>query len=267
MIPAVHFHAMQAAFFDLDKTIIARSSTLAFTGHLYRAGMLGRRALARAAMGQLMYMLFGADEDQLAKARDAMLRLTKGWDRAQIERIVEEALEEVVAPLVFAEALFLIDEHMREGRKVFIVSASPYEVVHPLARYIGVEDVIATQAKVDENGLYTGEVELYAFGPEKAKAVQAVADEQGISLADSYAYTDSITDLPLLELVGNPHTVNPEKELRTIAEQRGWPILEFQRQVSLARRLTRPMPLISGATVAAVIGAAIAWGMMRKRRG
>jgi HAD superfamily hydrolase (TIGR01490 family) len=196
-----------------------------------------------------------------------MLRLTKGWDRAQIERIVEEALEEVVAPLVFAEALFLIDEHMREGRKVFIVSASPYEVVHPLARYIGVEDVIATQAKVDENGLYTGEVELYAFGPEKAKAVQAVADEQGISLADSYAYTDSITDLPLLELVGNPHAVNPEKELRTIAEQRGWPILEFQRQVSLARRLTRPMPLISGATVAAVIGAAIAWGMMRKRRG
>jgi phosphoserine phosphatase len=140
-------------------------------------------------------------------------------------------------------------------------------VVHPLSMYIGIEDVIATQAKVDENGLYTGEVERYAYGPEKAKAVQAVADEQGISLADSYAYSDSMTDLPLLELVGNPHAVNPEKELRTIAEQRGWPILEFQRQVSLAKRLTRPMPLISGATVAAVIGAAIAWALVRKKRG
>lgn len=267
LFPAVHSPRMQAAFFDLDKTVIARSSTLAFTGHLYRAGMLGRRVLARAAMGQLMYILFGADEDQLQKARDAMLRLIKGWDRAEVERIVEEALEEVVAPIVYAEALFLIDEHMREGRKVFIVSASPYEVVHPLSMYIGIEDVIATQAKVDENGLYTGEVERYAYGPEKAKAVQAVADEQGISLADSYAYSDSMTDLPLLELVGNPHAVNPEKELRTIAEQRGWPILEFQRQVSLAKRLTRPMPLISGATVAAVIGAAIAWALVRKKRG
>ncbi|MEX0825448.1 MAG: HAD-IB family hydrolase [Acidimicrobiia bacterium] len=257
---------MRAAFFDLDKTVIARSSTLAFTGHLYRAGMLGRRVLARAAMGQLMFTLFGADEDQLERARDAMLRLIKGWDRAEVERIVEEALEEVVAPIVYAEALFLIDEHTREGRKVFIVSASPYEVVHPLARYIGVEDVIATQARVDENGLYTGEVELHAYGAEKANAVQAVAVEQGIDLADSFAYSDSMTDLPLLELVGNPHAVNPEKELRAIAEQRGWPILQFQRQVSLTKRLTRPVPLISGATVAAVIGAAIAWGLMRKRR-
>jgi HAD superfamily hydrolase (TIGR01490 family) len=214
-----------------------------------------------------MYTLFGADEDQLEKARDAMLRLIKGWDRAEVERIVEEALEEVVAPIVYAEALFLIDEHTREGRKVFIVSASPYEVVHPLARYIGVEDVIATQARVDENGFYTGEVELHAYGAEKAKAVQAVAMESGIDLADSFAYSDSITDLPLLELVGNPHVVNPEKDLRTIAEQRGWPILEFRRQVSLTKRLTRPVPLISGATVAAVIGAAIAWGLMRKKRG
>jgi len=258
---------MDAAFFDLDKTVIARSSTLAFTGRLYKAGMLRRQTLVRAAMGQLMYMLFGADEDQLAKARDAMLELTRGWDRAEIERIVEEALEEVVAPLVYAEALFLIDEHMREGRRVFIVSASPYEVVHPLSRYIGVDDVIATRAKVDDDGRYTGEVELYAYGPEKARAVREVAAEQGISLADSYAYSDSATDLPLLELVGNPHVVNPEKELRAVAEERGWPILEFQRQVSLAQRLTRPVPLISGATVAAVVGAAVAWALLRKRRG
>ncbi|HEX9978881.1 MAG TPA: HAD-IB family hydrolase [Acidimicrobiia bacterium] len=256
----------QAAFFDLDKTVIARSSALAFTGHLYKAGMLGRPALLKAAISQLMYVLFGADESQLDKTRDALLALTKGWDQAEVERIVSEALEDVVAPLVYAEALFLVDEHMREGRRVFIVSASPEEVVRPLARYIGVTEVIATKAKVDADGRYTGEVELYAYGKQKADAVKALATAEGISLPDSYAYSDSMTDLPLLETVGHPHAVNPERELKALAEQRGWPVLEFRRQVSLAKRLTRPVPLISGATVAMVIGAAIAWAMVRKRR-
>jgi len=256
----------EAAFFDLDKTVVAKSSTLAFTGKLYKAGMLGRRTLLRAAISQLMYVTFGADEDQLANTRDAMLRLTKGWDKTEVEKLVEEALEEVVAPLVYAEALFLIDEHMREGRQVYIISASPEEVVRPLARYIGVENVIATKAKVDEYGCYTGEVDVYTYGPAKALAVQAVADAEGISLQGSYAYSDSATDQPLLELVGNPVVVNPEKELREVAEERGWPILDFKRQVSLTKRLARPVPLISGATVASVIGAGIAWAMLRKKR-
>lgn len=257
---------VQAAFFDLDKTVIARSSTLAFSGHLYRAGMLGRRTLLRAAVGQLMYLIFGADQEALEKARQAMLSLTKGWDRAEVERIVNEALEEVVAPLVYAEALFLIDEHQRLGRRVFIVSASPEEVVRPLARYIGVTDVIATRARVDESGKYTGEVDLYAYGPGKAEAMTAVASADGIELADSYAYSDSSTDLPMLQLVGHPHAINPERDLREIAEREGWPILEFRRRVSLAKRLTQPVPLISGATVAAVIGAAIAWAVIRRKR-
>src|SRR3990172_8969880 len=264
---AVHFLAMQqAAFCDLDKTVIARSSALAFTGHLYKAGRLGPPVLFKGAMSQLLYVLFGADESHLDKSRDAMLALTKGCDRAEVERIVGEALEEVVAPLVYAEALFLIDEHMREGRRVFIVSASPEEVVRPLARYIGVNEIIATKARIDADGKYTGEVEVYAYGKQKADAVRRIADAEGISLADSYAYSDSMTDLPLLELVGHPHAVNPERELKGIAEERAWPILEFRRQVSLAKRLTRPVPLISGATVATVLGAAIAWAMIRRRR-
>lgn len=256
----------QAAFFDLDKTVIAKSSTLAFTGKLYKAGMLGRKALLRAAIGQLMFVIFGADHDQLKKARDAMLELTKGWDRREVERLVKETIEEVVAPLVYAEALFLIDEHLREGRQVYIVSASPEEIVRPLAEYIGIGDVIATQARVDTLGRYTGDVELYAYGPAKAKAVEKVAADEGISLADSYAYSDSVTDLPLLELVGNPHVVNPDKELREAAEERGWPILDFRRQVSLADRVMRPVPLISGATVAALVGAAVVWVLLRSRK-
>jgi HAD superfamily hydrolase (TIGR01490 family) len=257
---------MQAAFFDLDKTVIARSSTLAFTGRLHKAGMLGRPTLVRAAVSQLMYVLFGADQDQLEKTRDAMLQLTKGWDRVEVERIVEEALDEVVAPLVYAEALFLIDEHLREGRRVFIVSASPEEVVRPLARYIGVDEIIASKARIDEQGRYTGEVEVYAYGPEKADMVTRLADAEGISLGDSYAYSDSATDLPLLEIVGHPHAVNPEKDLREAAVERGWPILEFRRQVSLAKRLARPVPIISGATVASVAGALFVWALLRRRK-
>ena len=139
-------------------------------------------------------------------------------------------------------------------------------MVRPLARYIGVDNVIATKAKINENGCYTGEVEIYAYGPEKATAVQAAVDAEGISLESSYAYSDSATDQPLLELVGNPVAVNPEKDLREVAEERGWPILDFKRQVSLTRRLTRPVPLVSGATVAGVIGAGIAWAMIRKKK-
>ena len=256
----------EAAFFDLDKTVIAKSSTLAFTGKLYKAGKLGRRTLVRAAVGQLFYVVFGADHDTLQKARNTMMALTKGWNRAEIEQIVEQTLDHVVAPLVYAEALFLIDEHLREGRRVFIISASPVEIVRPLARYVGVEEVIATRTKVDENDCYTGEIEFYAYADAKAEEVRRLAEEQGIDLAGSYAYSDSATDIPLLSEVGHPHAVNPDKDLREAAIDNDWPILEFQRQVSLGSRLARPVPIISGATVATIVGAGIAWALLRKRK-
>jgi HAD superfamily hydrolase (TIGR01490 family) len=255
-----------AAFFDLDKTVIAKSSTLAFSRSLRRAGMLGRRAMLRAALGQLVYTLFGADHDQMEKARTAMLELSRGWQSAEIEELVEEALDDVIAPLVYAEALFLIDEHLREGRRVFIVSASPQEVVRPLAHYIGVDEVIATRSRTDAAGYFTGELEFYSYGEGKVDEIECIAERDDLSLADSYAYSDSATDLPLLEAVGNPHAVNPDKELRAVAEEEGWPILEFTRQVSLRARLTKPVPIISGATVAAGVGVLVAAAIIRARK-
>jgi HAD superfamily hydrolase (TIGR01490 family) len=257
---------VQAAFFDLDKTIIAKSSTLAFTGKLHKAGLLGRRTLMRTAISQIFYVLFGADHDQLEKTREMLMTLTKGWDRAEIERIVEETLDDVVAPLVYAEALFLIDEHLRDGRRVYIVSASPEEVVRPLAHYIGVEDIIATRPEVDDRGRYTGEVEMYAYAEEKAVQMEVLAAAEDIDLSESYAYSDSATDLPMLKTVGHPHAVNPDKELREAAEEHGWPILEFSRQVGLSSKLTRPVPLISGATIAAGLGTLAVWLLTRRNR-
>ncbi len=257
-----------AAFFDLDKTIIAKSSTLAFRRHMYRAGLLNRRTLLRMAVAQFFYVLFGADHSQMERVREALMALIKGWDSHQLEDIVAETLEDVVAPLVYAEALFLIDEHHREGRQVIIVSSSPIEIVKPLAGYLGVDDVIATRAATDEDGRYTGELEYYAYGPTKAEALRELAAE-GLDLEASYAYTDSHTDLPLLEAVGHPVAVNPDRELRRTAEERSWPIREFHLAVDLRTRLAempKPDPVVSGAAVAAAIGAAVAVVLLRARK-
>ena len=258
-------HMQQAAFFDLDKTVIAKSSTLAFGKPLYKAGLVGRRTLMRVGLGQLFYMLFGADEDTLERVRDQLLRLTEGWHRAEIEELVEETLEKVADPLVYAEALFLIDEHVRQGRTVFIVSASPQEIVRPIAKHIGVTEVIATKVRTDHDGRFIRELEFYAMGQGKAEEIQRIANSTGLDLEGSYAYSDSMTDLPMMELVGHPVAVNPDKELRKVAEERGWGILEFQRPVSLGTRLAKPVPIISGATVTAALAGAVAYALLRRR--
>lgn len=256
---------MDAAFFDLDKTVIAKSSTLAFGKPFYKAGFLGRRALMKMGFAQIFYVLFGADEDQLERARDQMLMLTSGWHRAEIEQLVEETLEQVADPIVYAEALTLIDQHKREGRKVVIVSASPEQIVRPLGRYIGVTDFIATRVKTDAAGFFLPELELYAMGDGKVEAINELVAREDIDLANSYAYSDSVTDLPMMEMVGNPVAVNPDKELRKVAEEREWPIVEFERQVSLRTRIPTPNPWWSGATVAGV-AAAVAVAILLRRK-
>lgn len=263
--------AHAAAFFDLDKTIIAKSSTLAFAGPLSKAGFLSKRALVKAGLAQAYYQMFGADHDQLERVREELTNLTKGWSRTEIEQLIAETVDEVVTPLVFAEALALIDEHKKAGRKVVVISSSPVEVVEPLGRYLGVDQVIGTRSEVDQDGRYTGRLEFYAYGPGKAEAIRELADREGISLEDSYAYSDSATDLPMLEAVGHPVAVNPDKELREIAEERDWQILEFKRPVTIRTRLAsvpKPVPVIGGAAVAGGVAAALTvWALRARRRG
>jgi HAD superfamily hydrolase (TIGR01490 family) len=257
-----------AAFFDLDKTIIAKSSTLAFGKPLYKAGFLNRRALLKAGIAQIVYVMVGADHDQMEKVRGQLLALTKGWDRRQVGELVRETVDEIVAPLVYAEALAIIDEHHRADRKVVIISSSPEEVVRPLAVYLGVDDVIATRSKSGPDGRYTGELEFYAYGPGKAEAIREMAERESLNLDDSYAYSDSITDLPMLEAVGHPVVVNPDKELEEIATARDWQVMNFERPVTLRTRLAtlpKPVPIISGAALAGVLGSAVIWWAIRTR--
>ena len=255
-----------AAFFDLDKTVIAKASMAAFGATLYRDGLLSRRILLRAAWSQLVFLHLGASEEKLVQIREKVLRLTKGWDRNRVRALVREAMDEVVEPIIYAEALELIEHHRSQGHRLVIVSASPVEIVEPLADYLDIADAIASVAKVDEDGLYTGEMERYSYGPYKAEAMQELAQEHGLDLSTSYAYSDSATDMPMLEAVGHPVAVNPDKVLARLAADRGWEIRHFVRPVRLRDRVPVPSPVPTAAIGLAAAAAGTAVAILRSRR-
>jgi HAD superfamily hydrolase (TIGR01490 family) len=265
-MPSATMDGVEAAFFDLDKTVISKSSSLALSRPLYRAGLVTRSQLFRGAYAQLVYLTLGADEKRMDRAKDAMLAMTKGWNRTQVEEVVRQALETVVDPYLYQEALDLIALHRALGRRVFIVSSAPEEVVRPLAERIGVEDVLATRAEI-RDGRYTGGLEFYCYREHKAEAMRRLGEQEGIDLTKSFAYSDSVTDRPMLEVVGNPVAVNPDRDLRRLAQQRGWKIRDFRRPVRLSQRLPklrRPSP--AAVAVAAVLTAAVlAWLWLRGR--
>jgi len=256
-----------AAFFDLDKTIIAKSSTLAFSKPFQAGGLISRRAVLRSAYAQFMYLVGGADHDQMEKMRQFMSQLCAGWDVATVQDIVAETLHGIVEPLVYDEAVSLIEEHRLAGRDIVIVSTSGTEVVGPIGEMLGADRVVATRMDVVD-GKYTGQIAYYAYAEEKARAIRELADVVGYDLAGSYAYSDSVTDEPMLAAVGHPYAVNPDRELRRIAVSRGWPVLVFVRPVALRSRVPLPTrPTLAALAVggAAAIGGVL-WAGARRRR-
>lgn len=249
-----------AAFFDLDKTVIAKSSALAFGRPFYRDGLISRQDVVKAAYAQLMFRVNGADEQQMSRIRDYVADLCKGWRVEQVRQIVNETLHELINPYVYAEAAALILQHQEAGRDVVLVSTSGEEMVRPIGELLGITDVIATRMVV-QNGLYTGDVEFYAAGPTKAEAVRHLAKEREYDLSSCFAYSDSISDVPLLETVGHPTAVNPDRGLRRTATERGWPVLEFRSPIRLSHRL-RERPGVPVAAVAAGVGIAAAIGLI-----
>jgi HAD superfamily hydrolase (TIGR01490 family) len=258
-----------AAFFDLDKTVIATSSTLAFGRPFYRGGLVNRRAVLKSSYAQFVYLLQGADEDSMDRMRDYLKALCAGWPVDQVNAIVAETLHDLIDPLVYDEAVALFDEHRAAGRDVVIVSSSGEEVVGPIGDMLGVDHVVATRMVV-EDGRYTGEIAFYAYGEGKAEAIRGLAEERGYDLAESYAYSDSATDLPMLEAVGHPTAVNPDRALRRVATERGWPVREFRRPVRMRDRIPsfavtpRPAVAYAGAAVGAT-ALGFAWWATRRR--
>ena len=171
----------------------------------------------------------------------------------------------MVTPIIYAEALELIEEHRVAGRRVFIVSASPEEIVEPLADHLEVDEAIASRARIDDEGCYTGEMEFYAYGEQKAVAMREIAEREGIDLSASWAYSDSASDLPMLEAVGHPVVVNPDRDLARVARERQWEVRKFERPVRLRDRVPTPPPAPTavGATALVAGGVAALWWKRR----
>jgi HAD superfamily hydrolase (TIGR01490 family) len=266
-VPGADGDLRAAAFFDLDKTVIAKASMVAFSRPLHRAGMLPRRMMLKAAWGQLVYAQIGATPEKLEKLRETVLGLTKGWVQSEVSEIVRGALEETSEPLVVGEALERIRDHQSQGHKVFIVSASPEEVVAPIAQLLGVDEAIATRAELDDEGRYSGRTERYVYGPEKEVAILETARRDGLDLSASWAYSDSATDVPMLSAVGHPVAVNPDRELAKAAKEKGWDVEQWTLEVRLRDRVPMPSPKQAGVGGgAAVLGAAAVAGWMWWRR-
>lgn len=215
-----------AAFFDLEKTIIAKSSTLAYGPSFYRNGLISRGDAIRSTAAQLLFTWHGASHQRMERIREQVSQLCRGWPADRVQDIVTRHLDELILPYVYDEARALLERHRSAGEDVIIVSTSAQELVGPIGALLGATLVIATRMEI-AGGCCTGQIDFYAYGETKGQRVRELAAERGYRLADCYAYSDSVTDLPMLETVGHPHAVNPDRALRRVAQQRGWPVLAF----------------------------------------
>ena len=259
-----HRPTRAAAFFDLDKTIIATSSATAFSRGFLAEGLLTRRNVLRTAVAQFLYLVGGADAAQTERLRANLSRTVTGWPVSQVSQIVAETLHEAIDPTVYAEAVALIAEHHAAGRDVVVVSASGSEIVEPIAAVLGADHVVATRMQVVD-GLYTGDIDFYAYGENKAEAIRELSQSHGYDLASSFAYSDSITDAPMLGVVGHGFAVNPDRALRRLAVENGWGVLAFRRPVPLFD-FDREARVASALVVAAVVAGGLAWWLWHRRR-
>ncbi|WP_083649099.1 HAD family phosphatase [Cellulosimicrobium sp. CUA-896] len=254
-----------AAFFDLDKTIIATSSAAAFSRPFFAGGLITRGDVLRSAYAHFLFMLGGADADQTERMRAHLSSLATGWDVATVSRIVAETVHEHIDPVVYAEAVELIDAHHEHGHDVVVVSASGSEVVEPIAAVLGADHVISSRMAV-EDGRYTGGIDFYAYGENKAAAIRELAEREGYDLATSYAYSDSVTDAPMLHEVGHAFAVNPDRTLRRLAAEHGWGVLTFAKPVALRSRLDPTTPALAAVGVVAVVAVGwVVWRVWRRR--
>jgi HAD superfamily hydrolase (TIGR01490 family) len=248
-----------AAFFDLDRTLIRRSSVLALAGTFRDRGLISRLDLLRSAWLQLLFAARGASDERVRFAAEDGMRLLAGFPVADLQHLLGDAMEPVLRPLVYAEPLRLVQRHREQGERVYIVSATLQEIVEHIADDLDFDGAVGSTCEIVD-GVYTGKPLRGAHGEGKAQAVRELASSEGLDLDECTAYSDSHSDVPFLEAVGHPVAVNPDTALRKVALERGWPVLEFSERFfpSPARRL--------GPRVLLVLAFAAGFGLAARRR-
>ena len=223
-----------AAFFDLDRTLIRGSANFPLAVAAFRAGYVPPRQLLHDAVNAVAFIAGGATDQRSADLRERILKAVAGHPAEDVVALGDAFLPKIAAS-VLPEARRLLDQHAAAGHDRIVVSASPIEIVGRLAEMLGLEGAVGTRSQIVD-GCYTGVLDgAFCYGQGKVVEVQRLAAERGYDLSRCTAYSDSVSDLPLLECVGTPVAVNPEKHLRAVASARGWRIVEVARPALLAR--------------------------------
>jgi HAD superfamily hydrolase (TIGR01490 family) len=227
-----------AAFFDLDRTLIAGSSAFALATAARKMKMMPTHELLRDALTAATFKFRGDHDTGAAdNARDRVLGFIRGQRQDDLAALNESVLP-VLLGKIRPEARRLVDMHRHAGRATYIVSAAPQEIVEPLAASLGMAGAIGTRGKVDD-GVYTGELDgPFVYGHGKVEAIEGIARWDGLDLNQCYAYSDSSSDLPMLSAVGHPVAVNPDSKLERHARMNGWPVVVFSERTKTVIRRT-----------------------------
>ena len=246
-----------AAFFDLDRTLMAGSSAYHFGRAMYKAGHMSRRQIARDAIDQVRFRLEGASDAAVNMLLARVQVAIEGHRVADLTRMTPDMLAGIL-PRVYPQMLDVVRSHQDAGRPCYIATAASQPAAEKLSQALVMEGAIGTRWEI-EDGVYTGRLDgPFAYGEGKASALREFAAEHGIDLSQSWAYTDAVSDLPMLEAVGHPVAVNPDAGLAEVARDRGWDVLRFEK---LGERLR-----VAGAVLAAaMVGGSGSWLAARRK--
>jgi len=230
-VTTTRLDSRRAAFFDVDKTLLPGSSLYLLARGMYRRGFYTWRDLAGFALGQITFRVTGAEGKRgMEAARESALAFVEGKSQDELIQLGHDVVVEVIGPRIYPGMRRVIDVHHANGDRTYLVTAAPRELAERIAAYLGMDGALGTEAELVD-GVYTGRlIGPVLHGPAKLDAVVQLSEKQGIDLRDSSAYSDSVNDRPMLEGVGHPVAVNPDRQLRDLAAQRGWPVQDFRKR-------------------------------------
>jgi HAD superfamily hydrolase (TIGR01490 family) len=236
-----------AAFFDLDKTLIEGSSAIHFGRAAYRRGLVSTRQLARDLWANVRFRLRGSTDEETDALRQRILDSIAGHRVVDLARLGPEMLAGIL-PRAYPEMLETAWRHQDAGVPVYIVTAASQELADTMASVFQLDGGIGMRSEI-RDGVYTGRpAGPFTYREGKAEAIREVAAREGYDLAESFAYSDSESDLPMLRAVGHPVAVNPDSALMRVAREEGWQVMTFD-------RLRRRVRLAAGAAALGALGA------------